>query len=168
MVILSPVCVSLWLGVGAVIFCINPVIAPRTPAQQGGAAAAQAGAEMPGRELSPGPCPLPGPTAAIPQAAAAISCPGRECAGPGMSRAGYEPGRECAGRAAAERGARAVADAPGLLPPIHPAAARAPPTAGPPPRGTPGRESGAAPRVPHGQRSLPPRWAPGAHPAREK
>ncbi|XP_053797599.1 uncharacterized protein LOC128787462 [Vidua chalybeata] len=48
-------------------------------------------------------CPLP----AIPQAGAAISCPGRECAGPAAANRRRTP---------AERGARAAADAPGHFP----------------------------------------------------
>lgn len=88
---------------------------------------------------------MPAPAPAIPQAGAAISCPARECAG------------QCHGRGTrAERRAWAGAGAPGH--PLRPSRGpRASPAAALPPPGTRGRESGAAPRVPHWQRSLPSR-----------
>lgn len=99
---------------GDVIFYINPVIALRTPVQ-GGAPAGPAGLSSPaGSRARAVPAPGARSHPAIPQAGAAISCPGRECAGPEAADRRRTP---------AERGARTAADAPGHLPPIRPAAA---------------------------------------------
>lgn len=111
---------------------------PRRPALS-----SPAGSRAPGRARSR--CPPP----SIPQAGAAICCLARECAGPAAADRR---------RSQAERRAWAAADSLGH-PPYSSRGRPGPSGGGAASPRSRGRESGAAPGAPHGQRSL---LAPGA------
>lgn len=131
---------------GVYFFYINPVITLRTPrsAAVSGVAAAQASAAISSRDGTSGLCLLPVPSARC--------LPFRKRVLPSRAWAGNAPSRECARRRppiAAKPRPSAVPELRPMLPGtpspcIRPAAARASPAAGPPPRGTRGRESGSS------------------------